>query len=225
MEQLACHQVSSEAQDKTHRQRLAAALERAEALLFDLDGTLIDSSGSTRRAWSAFAVRHGLDPEEVVESVQGQPSRESVRRLAPDVDPVFEQGLVEQAELADTEGIVALPGALAALNSDKKVAIVTSCTDALAAVRIGAAGLPRPEVVITADRVSNGKPDPEAFLLGAHELGVNPSDCIVFEDAPAGIAAGKAAGALVVGLRTTHSVDSLSEADLLVDDLSELSAD
>jgi len=225
VEQLACHQVSSEAQDKTHRQRLAAALERAEALLFDLDGTLIDSSGSTKRAWSAFAVRHGLDPEGVVESVQGQPSRESVRRLAPDADPEFEQGLVEQAELSDTEGIVALPGALAALNSDKKVAIVTSCTDALAAVRIGAAGLPRADVVITADRVSNGKPDPEAFLLGAQELGVAPPKCIVFEDAPAGIAAGKAAGAFVVGLRTTHSVESLIEADWLVEDLSEFFRD
>ena len=201
---------------------MEAALEQAEALLFDLDGTLIDSSGSTRRAWSAFAVRHGLDPEEVVESVQGQPSRESVRRLAPDADPEFEQGLVDQAELADTEGIVALPGALAALKSDKKVAIVTSCTDALATVRIGAAGLPRPDVVITADRVTNGKPDPEAFLLGASELGVAPSDCIVFEDAPAGIAAGKAAGAFVVGLRTTHSADSLKRADLLLGDLSAL---
>ena len=214
--------MSSGDPDETEDQRFAAVLERAEALLFDLDGTLIDSSGSTRRAWSAFAVRHGLDPEEVVESVQGQPSRESVRRLAPDADPEFEQRLVEQAELADTEGIIALPGALAALNSNKKVAIVTSCTDALAAVRIGAAGLPRPEVVITADRVSNGKPDPEAFLLGAQELGVAPPKCVVFEDAPAGIAAGKAAGAFVVGLCTTHSVESLNESDLLVDDLSGL---
>lgn len=208
--------------DDEAARRWRKAFARSEALLFDLDGTLIDSSGSTRRAWSAFAVRHGLDPAEVVESVQGQPSRESVRRLAPDSDPEVEQGLVEQAELTDTEGIVALPGALEALSSDKKVAIVTSCTDALAAVRIGAAGLPRPDVVITADRVTNGKPDPEAFLLGARELGVSPSDCIVFEDAPAGIAAGRASGAFVVGLHTTHSVETLANADLLVDDLSDL---
>ena len=206
--------------ESSEGRQLLAALERAEALLFDLDGTLIDSSGSTRRAWSAFAVRHGLDPAEVVESVQGQPSRESVRRLAPHADPEVEQGLVEQAELADTEGIIALPGALEALGSDKKVAIVTSCTDALAAVRIGAAGLPRPDVVITADHVKNGKPDPEAFLAGARELGVSPAECIVFEDAPAGIAAGKAAGAFVVGLRTTHAVETLVDADLRVADLS-----
>ena len=204
------------------RDQIQQALDRAKALLFDLDGTLIDSSGSTHRAWSAFALRHGLNPVEVVETIQGQPSRESVRRLAPDSDPETEQGIVEAAEVADTEGIIALPGALAALEADRKVAIVTSCTSDLAAVRIGAAGLPRPDVVITADYVTNGKPDPEAFWIGAQELGVDPTDCVVFEDAPAGVEAGKAAGCFVIALRTTHDEASVAEADLVVNNLADV---
>ena len=200
--------------------QIRSALDKAEALLFDLDGTLIDSSGSTRRAWSAFAVRNGLDPEEVVASVQGQPSAESSARLArPGADLEEEARFVEDFELADTEGIVPLPGAIAALTSGKKVAIVTSCTDALAEVRINAAGLPWPDVVVTANDINKGKPDPEPFLLGAKKLGVSPRDCVVFEDAPAGVESGKAAGALVIALRTTHPEETLAEADLLVDHL------
>lgn len=199
---------------------IPAALERAQALLFDLDGTLIDSSGSTRRAWSAFADRHGLDRGEVLAYVQGKPSGESTRELSPEgSDLELEARLVEEAEVNDTEGIVPHAGAEAALAADKKVAIVTSCTDDLARARIGASGLPRPEVVITADRIENGKPDPEAFLLGAKELGVAPEDCVVFEDAPAGVEAGKAAGAFVIALRTTHPEETLRAADVIVDDL------
>lgn len=199
---------------------IQTTLERAEALLFDLDGTLIDSHGSTSRAWSAFADRHGLDREEVLGYVQGKPSVESTRELSPEgSDLELEARLVEEAEVNDTEGIVPHPGAAAGLAADKKVAIVTSCSDDLARARIGASGLPRPDVVITADRVTNGKPDPEAFLLGAEALGVSPEDCIVFEDAPAGVKAGKAAGAFVIALRTTHPEETLSDADLIVDDL------
>ena len=174
-----------------------------------------------RRAWEAFAGRHGLDAEEVNRLAHGRPSRETVRELAP-ADHERETGLVEAAETTDIEGVVALPGAGALLRSDRPKAIVTSCSDALAAVRLRAAGLPSPDVVISADAVTRGKPDPEAFLLGAQALGVAPADCVVLEDAPAGIAAGRAAGCYVIALRTTHADAELAGADAIVDDLTQL---
>jgi len=204
-------------------ERIKEAIENAEALLFDLDGTLIDSSGSTRRAWSAFADRHGLDRDYVLGYVQGKPSGESTSELSPEgSDLELEARLVEEAEVADTEGIVPHAGAAEALATGKKTAIATSCTEDLARVRIGASGLPRPKVVITADRVKAGKPDPEAFLTAASELGVAPEKCVVFEDAPAGVKAGKAAGMFVVALRTTHPEETLAEADEIIDDLSQV---
>ncbi len=155
--------------------------------------------------------------------VQGKPSGESTRELSPQgSDLELEARLVEEAEVADTEGIVAHAGAAAALATGKRTAIATSCTDALARARIGASGLARPAIVITADRVANGKPDPEPFLTAARELGVEPERCVVFEDAPAGVEAGKAAGMFVIALRTTHPEDTLAGADAIIEDLSEV---
>jgi sugar-phosphatase len=173
------------------------------------------------RAWAAFARRHGLDPDEVNRLAHGRPSRETVRELAP-ADHERETGLVEEAETTDVAGVVALPGADALLRSDRRKAIVTSCSDALAAVRLRAAGLPAPDVLVSADSVVRGKPDPEAFLLGARRLGVAPADCVVLEDAPAGIAAGRAAGCYVIALRTTHAEGDLAGANAIVDDLTAL---
>jgi mannitol-1-/sugar-/sorbitol-6-phosphatase len=173
------------------------------------------------RAWAAFAARHGLDADEVNQGAHGRPSRETVRELAPD-DHERETQLVEEAETADVEGVVALPGADALLRSGRRMAIVTSCSDALAAVRLRAAGLPAPDVLVSSDAVARGKPDPEAFLTAAARLGVAPADCVVLEDAPAGIAAGRAAGCYVIALRTTHADDELSDADAIVDDLTRL---
>lgn len=202
-----------------------ALLDTADALLVDLDGTLVDSTGPVRRAWGAFAARHGLDPEHVHQFAQGRPSRESVRLLAPDADPAAEAGAMERAEVGDTDGIVALPGAGDLLGDGHRLAIVTSCSRALAGVRLRAAGLPIPPVLVSADDVAHGKPDPACYLLGARALRVDPARCLVLEDAPAGIAAGRAAGARVLALRTTHPDADLEAADAIIDDLSRLHPD
>ena len=191
----------------------------ADGLLVDLDGTLVDSSGPVRRAWDAFAARHNLDADAVNRFAHGRPSRETVRLLAPHAAHDLEAALVERAEVSDTDGVIALPGALDLLRSDRRLAIVTSCSTALAATRLRAAGLPMPRAIVTADDVMRGKPDPACFLIGARRLGVDPDRCVVLEDAPAGIEAGLAAGATVIALRTTHADDALGAAHAIIDDL------
>jgi sugar-phosphatase len=180
------------------------------AVLADLDGTLIDSGGPVRRAWAAFAERHGLDAEQVVLAAQGRPARETALELAPGADD--EPGRLEAAELSDTDGVVALPGAAALFAAALPLAIVTSCTQRLAAVRLAAAGLPVPDTLVSADDVARGKPDPEGYLAAARRQGAAPAATVVLEDAPAGIAAGKAAGMTVIAFTTTHSVDALRAA-------------
>ncbi len=197
-----------------------AALGTYAAVFADLDGTLVDSDAPMRRAWTAFARRNGLDPDAVIARAQGRPSRETARRLAPEARD--EPRLMEEAETSDTDGLVALRGAGALLAAPLTLAIVTSCTRALARVRLTAAGLPIPATMVCADEVAHGKPDPEPYLLGARALGVAPGECVVLEDAPAGIAAGKAAGMTVIALRTTHRDDELTEADVVVDGLTAL---
>jgi sugar-phosphatase len=194
----------------------------ADALLVDLDGTLVDSAAPVRRAWSAFATRQGLDPDQVLRFAHGRPSRETVRLLLPRGDHDAEAAAIEHTEVTDTEGVSALPGAAELLASDRPLAIVTSCSRALAEARLRAAGLPIPCVLVSSDGLERGKPDPECFLIAARRLGADPARCVVLEDAPAGIAAGRAAGATVVALRTTHSDDELREANVIADDLSEL---
>ncbi len=199
-----------------------ALLAEAQALLIDLDGTLVDSSGPVARAWEGFAARLKLDPAMVMHHGQGRPSSETVADLAPPDRRAEEAARIEHSELHDTDGVFALPGAQAVLRSGRPLAIVTSCSAALAAVRLGAAGLPVPEQLVSFDDVRRGKPDPEGFLLAARRLGVPPARCLVLEDAPAGIAAGRAAGARVLAVRTTHADEDLREADAIVDNLSAL---
>ncbi len=196
----------------------------ADGLLVDLDGTLVDSTAPVRRAWTAFARRHRLDPAEVEHFAHGRPSRESVALLVPDADHAAEAAALEEAELDDVDGVFALPGAAQLLCGDRPLAIVTSCSTALAQARLRAAGLPIPAALVSADDVSRGKPDPECYLLGARRLGVPPAACLVLEDAPAGITAGHAAGARVLALRTTHADADLGDADAIVDDLGGLGA-
>lgn len=197
-------------------------IRHAAALLVDLDGTLVDSTGPVRRAWAVFADRHGLEPDEVYTFAQGRPTRETIELLVPEADGVLETGLIDRAELGDTAGIVPLPGAADLLGLETPGAIVTSCSRALAMVRLSAAGLDIPRVLVTADDVAHGKPNPECFVLGARRLHVEVERCVVLEDAPAGIAAGRAAGATVIAVRTTHADDELVAADAVVDDLSAL---
>ncbi len=202
----------------------AQVLGGARVLLVDLDGTLVDSSAPVRRAWTAFATRHGLDPDEVHAFAQGRPSSETVRLLAPGADHAVEAALVEEAEVTDTDGVFALPGAGDLLRSGYPLAIVTSCSTQLADARLRAAGLPRPEVVVSSSMVMHGKPDPEGFLLGARRLNVTTARCAVLEDSPIGIDAGRAAGARVIALRTTHPDDVLARADAIIDNLAALFA-
>ncbi|MFE5400836.1 HAD-IA family hydrolase [Streptomyces sp. NPDC056580] len=177
----------------------------ARALLLDMDGTLVNSDAVVERIWRRWAERHGLDGDEVMKVVHGRQGHASMAMLLPE-RPV-EQNLADNArmlaeETADMDGVVEVPGAGAFLASLRGVphALVTSADVALSTARMAAAGLPLPEVRVTAESVGASKPDPEGFLKGAAELGVGPADCVVFEDSGAGIAAGRAAGMRVVGV-------------------------
>ena len=200
---------------------------RCRGVLFDLVGVLVDSTPAVARAWAGWAREHGFEPDEVVKKAHGRPSITTIRELLPHADHAAEDREMERREIADVDGVIPLPGALELLRALplERWAIVTSCTRALAHVRIGAAGLPKPRHLVTATDVKHGKPDPEPYLKGAQILGVPASECIVIEDAPAGIRAGKAAGARVLALRTTASDAELQQAgaDWIVDDCAELS--
>ena len=184
------------------------------ALLFDLDGVLIDSTPAVARVWTNWALERGFNPEEIVRRAHGRPSLTTIRELLPDFDHEAENREVERREIEDLEGVVAAPGTRALLESlpRSRWTIVTSCTRVLAEVRIRAAGLPVPEKFITSSDIRNGKPHPEPYLNGAALLGVSPSDCVVVEDAPAGVRSGKAAGARVIGLLPVSSRNELVDA-------------
>lgn len=199
-----------------------------KALLFDLDGVLIDSTPAVARVWKQWATNHGYDPTEVIRRAHGRPSITTIREYLPDADHEAENQVVERLEIEDLEGVVPLPGAVELLSSlpQARWAIVTSCTRRLAEVRIKAAGLPLPGVLLTSTDVTHGKPHPEPYLRGAERLGFPAPDCVVFEDAPAGIRSGKAAGCRVIGLGTTAEPSELrqAQADWIVKDCSAVSA-
>ncbi|WP_182549083.1 HAD family hydrolase [Phyllobacterium myrsinacearum] len=177
------------------------------ALLFDMDGTLLNSLAAAERVWGDWARSKGLDVEAFLPTMHGVRGVDTIRRLGlPGVDPEAESAMIEQAEIDDVEGIVAIPGAVAFLKSlpAESWAIVTSAPIVLAKRRLEAAGIPLPRIMVTAEDVSIGKPDPECYLLGARKLGVDIADCLVFEDAPAGIQAGEAAGAEVLVITATQ---------------------
>jgi sugar-phosphatase len=187
---------------------------QCSALLFDLDGVLIDSTPAVARVWHAWAVEHGFDPEEVVAHAHGRPSLTTVREYLPHADHAAENREVERREIADLEGVVPLPGALDLLASlpEDRWTIVTSCTRRLAEVRIKAAGLPLPARMVTATDITHGKPHPEPYLKGAALLGFSAAQCLVVEDAPAGIRSGKSAGSRVIAFQTTAPLAELREA-------------
>ncbi len=181
-----------------------------EAVLFDLDGTLVDSTPSVERSWRRWAELWGMGEGFVVR--HGVPARQILAGLVPagDVDRAFAD--IERIEVEDVEGVVALPGAVRALAAlpPGRAAVVTSGTRPLARSRIHAAGLDAPAVVVTAEDVAVGKPDPAPYLLAARLLGVDPARCLVVEDAPAGLAAGRAAGCTTLGLTTTSPAAALA---------------
>ena len=178
------------------------------AFLFDMDGTLVDSIASANRVWRRWAASHGLDPETVLRTMHGVRAVETVRRLnVPGMDPEHEAHVLTLAEIDDVEGVVAIKGAKTFLRSlpAERWAIVTSAPRVLAIRRLDAAGIPRPRVLVTADDIAHGKPAPDCFLLAARSLGVAASDCLVWEDAPAGIRAAEAAGAAVMVVSASHA--------------------
>jgi sugar-phosphatase len=195
-------------------------------VLFDMDGVLVDSTAAVARVWAIWARKHSLDPETVVKIAHGRPSISTIRELLPRADHDAEDREVERMEIEDVEGIVASPGAAELLRAlpANRYAIVTSATRPLAEVRLRAAGLPVPENLVTARDAKRGKPNPDPYLMGARILGVPPAECVVIEDAPSGVLAGKAAGARVVALRTTATDAELQEAgaDWIVEDCAEL---
>ncbi len=197
-----------------------------KAILFDLDGVLIDSTPAVARTWSAWAIQHGIDPEVAVEKAHGRRSIETIRTLTPDLDAQAENTIVERMEIEDKEGVVALPGARELLGSlpAGRFAIVTSATRALARARLSYAGLPTPQNMICADDVVNGKPSPEPYLKGAELLGFAPKDCLVIEDAPAGIRSARSAGARVLAVVNTYPPEDLREADAIAASLSDVQA-
>jgi sugar-phosphatase len=185
-----------------------------DAVLFDMDGVLIDSTQAVARVWRQWALEHGFAPQEVVARAHGRPSLASVREYLPNSDYDAENREVERREIADLEGVIPLPGAVELLNSlpIDRWTIATSCTRSLAEVRLRAAGLPTPTRMITSTDVKNGKPNPEPYLKAAALLGFDPSKCVVVEDAPAGIRAGRSAGARVIGFPTIVAPGELREA-------------
>jgi len=184
------------------------------ALLFDLDGVLINSTPAVSRVWHRWAVEHGFDPDEVVARAHGRPSLATIREYLPNADHQAENREVERREIEDLEGVAPLPGALDLLRSlpRDRWTIVTSCTRPLAEVRIRAAGLPFPKRLITSTDINCGKPHPEPYLKAAETLGYPTAGCVILEDVPAGIRSGKAAGGKVIAFTTTLEEPELRDA-------------
>jgi sugar-phosphatase len=187
---------------------------RCQAMLFDMDGVLVNSTDVVARVWRRWAIAHGFDPDAVVRAAHGRPSIDTVRDFLPHADSNAENLEVERQEIDDLEGVVAIPGAPELVSSlpANRWTVVTSATRPLAEVRLRAAGIPIVSTMITSGDIQRGKPDPEPYLKAAARLGYAPEDCVVVEDAPAGIRAGKAAGARVIAFPTTSNRAELEAA-------------
>jgi mannitol-1-/sugar-/sorbitol-6-phosphatase len=178
------------------------------AFLFDMDGTLLTSVLAAERIWGRWAARHGVDQAALMAALHGVRAIDTVRRFAPaGIDADAEAALVDRAEIEDVEGVAPIAGVLDFLASlpANRWAIVTSATVPLMRARMGAAGVPLPHIAVTAEDVERGKPAPDGYSLAAGRLGFDPAQCLVFEDAAAGIAAGEAAGADVAVISATHA--------------------
>lgn len=194
------------------------------AILFDLDGVLVDSTASVGRFWALWAAEHNVSPEEAVRVAHGRRTLETIRLLAPHLDAEAETVRLERREADDTDGVGRVHGALELLSTlpAQRWAVVTSGTRYLATRRLATNGLPAPAVFVTADEVTLGKPHPEPYLKGAELLGLSPLDCLVFEDAPAGIEAARAARMTAIGVATNYPAAELTLAHAVVRDLSQV---
>jgi sugar-phosphatase len=194
------------------------------AVLFDLDGVLVESREATERVWLDWARSNGIGDDELRSAMHGVRSVEVVRALRPELDSVAESEAIERRQAEDVAGLQAIPGAAEALGAlrEERVAVVTSATRDLAAARLGAVGIELPAVVVYAGDVSRGKPDPEGYLTAARRLGVDPAEALVVEDSPPGIEAGRAAGAATVAVTSTHAAAELAAADVVISSLEAL---
>jgi sugar-phosphatase len=189
--------------------------------LFDMDGVLISSIEAAVRCWRRWAKRYGVPNADEFEIPHGVRSIDIVKMLRPDIDPLEGLRAIEDMEVEDVADLQVLPGVKVLLESLplERWAIVTSATRRLLLARLKAAGLPAPERIISAEMVERGKPDPEPYRRGAELLDFRPEECVVVEDAPSGVGAGKAAGCPVLGVLGTHSADELRGADWIVGSL------
>jgi HAD superfamily hydrolase (TIGR01509 family) len=194
------------------------------AVLSDLDGVLVDSGAQIQRTWRAFAERHGLDPERVLANTHGRRPVDLISLVAPHLDAQAEAARIERDEIELAGELRPLPGARELVDSvpPERFAIVTSGSRPLALARLRAAGIPVPDVLVTAEQVEHGKPDPAGYLHAAELLGVDPAHAVVLEDAPPGVAAGRAAGMTVIALLTTSDGSALGEAHSRIRDLRDL---
>ena len=192
-----------------------------DAILFDMDGVLIDSTMSIIRHWKHWAALHNINFEEILAVAHGRRSIETIRLVAPHLNAEKENLWFAEHEAGDTEGIITIPGASDLLLSvpGHAWAIATSATRPLAVNRLEHARLPIPDVIVTADDVTYGKPHPEPYLTAANQLNVNPEDCVVIEDSPAGIRSALDAGMRVVAVVSTHSPQELAEATIIAPSL------
>jgi len=197
---------------------------KCSAILFDLDGVLVDSSQCVEATWRQWAARHGLDAEQAIQVAHGRRTIETVALLAPQLVVSDEVEALAASESTTTEGVYEVPGArelLASLPANVW-AVVTSGVRAVATLRIRHTGLPSPPVLICADEIDRGKPDPQGYLIAAERLGFAPSHCIVVEDTRPGIEAAQAAGMKVVAVAGTHPAHELTAADVTIPRLSAL---
>ena len=200
---------------------------RCRAILFDLDGVLVDSAERVEKTWREWAMRHRLDPEHVIAMAHGRRTIETVRLVAPELSVDAELAVLETSEATNPEGVYEIAGAreLLQLLPEGRWGVVTSGIRAVAEFRLRYTGLPSPAVMICADEITRGKPDPEGYLTAAARLGFSAADCIVIEDAPAGIESAQAAGMRTIAIATTFPTERLSAADAIVARLADLSVE
>lgn len=197
-----------------------------------MDGILISSLGSVERSWAKWGRMRGIDTEQAIKTAHGCRAIETVAKLRPDLDSEAELKIIEEIEIEDNEGLSVLPGVLTLLHALTQASadrprwtVVTSATERLARARMAVGGIPIPERIVTADRVTRGKPHPEPYLDGAALLGFKPEECVVFEDSTSGTQAGRAAGCTVVATTFSHPIETLTAAHYLIDDLTGVTAE
>ena len=197
------------------------------AVLFDMDGVLVDSTASVEHHWGQFAARHGLDHTQILATAHGRRSIDTIREIAPTLDAATEAEALDTAQATEPRNVVAIPGALALTQAlpSHRWAIVTSAPKRLAHAMLAAAQIPLPDVLVSGDDVTDGKPDPTGYMVAATRLGLDAEDCVVIEDSAAGVTAGLFSGATVIAVTTTHQPSELTHADWIVSDLTDITAE